>query len=136
MMIKRTYSIICMLIFAFNILNAQSFKFAHVTDTHVGGATGEEDLRRTVKDLNTLKNIDFVILSGDITEFGADHELILAKQILDSLSLPWYVVPGNHDGNWSEMEPILFDVFLVVKLSFLNIKVSCFWGLTQDQICG
>ncbi|WP_293925297.1 PQQ-binding-like beta-propeller repeat protein [Sphingobacterium sp. UBA6320] len=102
MMIKRTYSIICMLIFAFNILNAQSFKFAHVTDTHVGGATGEEDLRRTVKDLNTLKDIDFVILSGDITEFGADHELILAKQILDSLSLPWYVIPGNHDGNWSE----------------------------------
>ncbi|MDR2275303.1 MAG: metallophosphoesterase, partial [Sphingobacterium sp.] len=63
----------------------QSFKFAHVTDTHVGGATGEEDLRRTVKDLNTLKDIDFVILSGDITEFGADQELKLAKRILDSL---------------------------------------------------
>ncbi len=80
----------------------QSFKFAHVTDTHVGGATGEEDLRRTVKDLNTLKDIDFVILSGDITEFGADQELKLAKRILDSLQLPWYVIPGNHDGNWSE----------------------------------
>lgn len=81
---------------------AQSFKFAHVTDTHVGGATGAEDLRRTVKDLNTLKDIDFVILSGDITEFGADQELKLAKRILDSLQLPWYVIPGNHDGNWSE----------------------------------
>lgn len=86
----------------FNIAVAQTFKFAHVTDTHVGGATGEEDLRRTVKDLNTLKDIDFVILSGDITEFGADHELKLAKRILDSLQLPWYVIPGNHDGNWSE----------------------------------
>ncbi|MDH5825116.1 PQQ-binding-like beta-propeller repeat protein [Sphingobacterium sp. SG20118] len=101
-MMKRTYSIICTLIFAFNFLNAQTFKFAHVTDTHVGGATGEEDLRRTVKDLNTLKDIDFVILSGDITEFGADDELELAKRILDSLVLPWYVIPGNHDGNWSE----------------------------------
>ncbi|MDR2275243.1 MAG: PQQ-binding-like beta-propeller repeat protein, partial [Sphingobacterium sp.] len=56
----------------------------------------------TVKDLNTLKDIDFVILSGDITEFGADQELKLAKRILDSLQLPWYVIPGNHDGNWSE----------------------------------
>jgi outer membrane protein assembly factor BamB/predicted phosphodiesterase len=49
-----------------------------------------------------LKDIDFVILSGDITEFGADQELKLAKRILDSLQLPWYVIPGNHDGNWSE----------------------------------
>ncbi len=86
----------------FNLSVAQSFKFAHVTDTHVGGATGADDLRHTVKDLNALKDIDFVILSGDITEFGADQELKLAKQILDSLQLPWYVIPGNHDGNWSE----------------------------------
>jgi uncharacterized protein YdeI (BOF family) len=28
------------------------FKFAQITDTHVGGQTGEEDLRRTVEDLN------------------------------------------------------------------------------------
>lgn len=91
-------ALLCILNFSF----AQSFKFAHVTDTHVGGATGAEDLRRTVKDLNTLKDIDFVILSGDITEFGADQELKLAKRILDSLQLPWYVIPGNHDGNWSE----------------------------------
>lgn len=93
------YALLCL----FNTaVGQQSFKFAHVTDTHVGGATGEEDLRRTVKDLNTLKDIDFVILSGDITEFGADQELKLAKRILDSLQLPWYVIPGNHDGNWSE----------------------------------
>jgi len=93
----------CALLCLFNMaMGQQPFKFAHVTDTHVGGATGEEDLRRTVKDLNTLKDIDFVILSGDITEFGADQELKLAKRILDSLELPWYVIPGNHDGNWSE----------------------------------
>ncbi|WP_286589100.1 PQQ-binding-like beta-propeller repeat protein [Sphingobacterium sp. N143] len=100
---SRIIGIIYALLCVFNIAFAQqSFKFAHVTDTHVGGATGEEDLRRTVKDLNTVRDIDFVILSGDITEFGADHELKLAKQILDSLQLPWYVIPGNHDGNWSE----------------------------------
>jgi len=95
-------AVIIALLCIFNFSFAQSFKFAHVTDTHVGGATGEDDLRRTVKDLNTLTDIDFVILSGDITEFGADQELKLAKRILDSLQLPWYVIPGNHDGNWSE----------------------------------
>ncbi|WP_293942031.1 MULTISPECIES: PQQ-binding-like beta-propeller repeat protein [unclassified Sphingobacterium] len=95
-------AVIIALLCIFNFSFAQSFKFAHVTDTHVGGATGEDDLRRTVKDLNTFTDIDFVILSGDITEFGADQELKLAKRILDSLQLPWYVIPGNHDGNWSE----------------------------------
>lgn len=83
-------------------LQAQQFRFAHVTDTHVGGSTGAEDLRRTVQDLNQLHDLDFVILSGDVTEFGSDEELLLAKQILDSLHLPLYVLPGNHDSNWSE----------------------------------
>ncbi|MCT1525297.1 outer membrane protein assembly factor BamB family protein [Sphingobacterium hotanense] len=81
---------------------AQSFRFAQVTDTHVGGSTGADDLRRTVQDINKLKNIDFVIFSGDITEFGSDEELLLAKRILDSIQRPWFVIPGNHDSNWSE----------------------------------
>lgn len=78
------------------------FKFAQVTDTHVGGSTGVEDLIRTVEDLNRQDEIDFVIFSGDITEFGSDEELNKAKSILDNLQKPWYVIPGNHDTNWSE----------------------------------
>ncbi len=83
-------------------VSAQPFQFAHVTDTHVGGATGTDDLRRTVADINANPDLDFVILSGDVTEFGSDEELRLAKRILDSLAIPWYVIPGNHDTNWSE----------------------------------
>jgi len=59
-------------------------------------------LRRTVKDINENPAIRFVVISGDITEFGADEEIKLAKQILDSLNKPWHIIPGNHDGNWSE----------------------------------
>lgn len=78
------------------------FRYAQVSDTHVGGATGADDLRATVQDLNRQNDIDFVLFTGDITEFGALSELRLARQILDSLTLPWYIVPGNHDSNWSE----------------------------------
>lgn len=81
---------------------AQPFKFAHVTDTHIGNPTAAEDLRRTVRDINGNPEIAFVIVSGDVTEFGSDAELLLAKQILDSLKTPYYVTPGNHDTNWSE----------------------------------
>ena len=76
--------------------------FVHLSDTHVGSSAGAEDLRRTVQDINANDSLQFVVISGDITEFGADAEIALAKQILDSLHKPWYIIPGNHDGNWSE----------------------------------
>jgi len=81
---------------------AQTFRFAHVTDTHVGGSTGAEDLIRTVDDINEQNDLDFVILSGDVTEFGSEKELLEAKSILSKLNKPCYVTPGNHDSKWSE----------------------------------
>src|SRR5437868_2840523 len=81
---------------------AQEFKFAHVSDTHIGNATAAEDLSRTVKSINNDSSISFVVLTGDITEFGSDEEIIEAKKILDSLNKPWHIIPGNHDANWSE----------------------------------
>lgn len=81
---------------------AQTFNFAHVTDTHVGGSTGAEDLIRTVDDINRQADIDFVILSGDVTEFGSQEELLEAKSIISKLNKPIYVTPGNHDSKWSE----------------------------------
>lgn len=97
-----------LIIFFFSVLssvslNAQKpFSFVQITDLHIGGSTGAEDLRRTVKELNENDSIQFVVATGDITEFGSAQELTLAKQILDSLQKPWYIVPGNHDSNWSE----------------------------------
>jgi outer membrane protein assembly factor BamB len=92
---------LCILLSAFTYPQ-QPFTFAHITDTHIGSSTAAEDLRRTVTDLNSMKDIAFAILTGDITEYGSDEHFRLAKQILDSLTIPWYIVPGNHDMKWSE----------------------------------
>lgn len=81
---------------------AQTFRFAHVTDTHIGGSTAAEDLKRTVDDINQQADIDFVILSGDVTEFGSQEELREAQSIVSQLLRPCYVTPGNHDSKWSE----------------------------------
>lgn len=78
------------------------WQFALVSDTHIGNETAAADLRNTIQDINENDSISFVIISGDITEFGSDIELMLAKQILDSLRKPWHIVPGNHDTKWSE----------------------------------
>lgn len=87
------------------IVNAQTFKpfkFALITDTHIGNPNNDEDLIRTVNDINSIPEIAFVIVSGDITEFGSFDEITTAKQILDNLNVPHYSIPGNHDSNWSE----------------------------------
>ncbi len=70
----------------------QGFQFAHITDLHIGSGQADEDLRRTVADINNNASLRFVIASGDITEFGSDQELRLAKQILDSLNKPYYIL--------------------------------------------
>jgi outer membrane protein assembly factor BamB/predicted MPP superfamily phosphohydrolase len=79
-----------------------AFKFAEVSDTHVGSDNALEDLQRTVNDINSQPELAFVMISGDITEFGADAELRAAKAVLNGLHKPWYIIPGNHDTKWSE----------------------------------
>ena len=110
---------------------AQSFKFAQITDTHVGGHSGAEDLKRTVADINNQNDIDFVILSGDVTEFGSDEELLLAKSILDDLKIPLYVIPGNHDSNWSENGANSFRKVFGGETFFFEHKGFQFLGTTS-----
>lgn len=90
------------LLFAQITFSQNAITFVHLSDTHIGSGSGADDLRRTVKDINENAAIEFVVITGDITEFGSDLEIKLAKQILDSLNKPWHIIPGNHDGNWSE----------------------------------
>ncbi|MDQ3683510.1 MAG: PQQ-binding-like beta-propeller repeat protein [Bacteroidota bacterium] len=100
------------LLFCVFILSAQTkpFRFAFISDTHIGSPNGaaEEDLRRTVADINSMNDVAFVVITGDITELGTDEEIKLAKQILDSLDVPYYIIPGNHDTGWSESGGLSF----------------------------
>src|SRR5579875_2181714 len=93
-------------------LHAQTkpFHFAFISDTHIGSPDGkaEEDLRRTVADINSRNDIAFVVITGDITELGTNAQLVVAKQILDSLKVPYYIIPGNHDTGWSESGGLSF----------------------------
>ena len=85
-------------------LLAQSFSFAVLTDTHVSGpdSPAGKVLRECIRDINTLPDIDFVLHCGDETDFGTDEEEICVKAMLDSLRVPLYAIPGNHDATWSE----------------------------------
>lgn len=97
------------------------FSFALVTDTHIGegadggdyGTPGYDDeppvgdignpaerLRRVVNWLNANaaeKGIDFVIVSGDLTDSGEWSEFLKFKEIMSSLNIPYVPMIGNHD---------------------------------------
>lgn len=81
----------------------EPFRFALFTDTHISltKAANSEDLRNAIADVNSVQNIDFVLVSGDITDSGDTASLRVAKRLLKTLKMPFYVVPGNHDFHWN-----------------------------------
>lgn len=98
---KKITTTLLFLLFYCSYLFSQQFHFAWLSDTHVGAPNGYESLQKIVADINK-KTFDFVLLSGDITESGTDKDLDRAKNVLDSLKIKYYIVPGNHDVKWSE----------------------------------
>ena len=82
---------------------AQDFSFAYMSDVHISvGSTSVDDAKKCMADINKQKGLSFAIFAGDITEFGSDEEIRLAKEIFDELTIPYYIVAGNHDAIWSE----------------------------------
>jgi outer membrane protein assembly factor BamB/predicted phosphodiesterase len=92
-------------IFLFSVqAQIKPFQFAFISDTHIGSADGkaEQDLQRTVEDINKRTDLDFVVITGDITELGTNEQLPRAKKLLDGLKIKYFIIPGNHDAGWSE----------------------------------
>lgn len=83
-------------------ITAQTYKFAWITDTHIGYPEANSELDTVVSVINSMNEIKFVLATGDITEKGRNSELTTAKEILEKLRVPYYIIPGNHDTKWSE----------------------------------
>ena len=84
-------------------------KFALLTDLHVTpGAASDSAVHRMVEEINNM-DLDFTIVSGDLSNTGSDEELYAVKNALDKLIKPYYVLPGNHETNWSESAGLTFS---------------------------
>ena len=87
----------------YSIAVGDNFDFALITDIHISkNETSVEDLKNSVLSINNNPSLQFVLVSGDITEGGDNTSLIKAKQILDDLKVPYFAIPGNHETKWSE----------------------------------
>ena len=87
-----------------NILSILLFSFALLTDTHISTSNPKpmEDLQRSIADINQNPNIEFVVVTGDLTESGDRASIEAIKAALDQLRVPYYAASGNHETTWSE----------------------------------
>ena len=110
----RKFNKIMVLGFAFSIVMLlfstgyafEKAKFAVITDTHMElygkdgmkmGASSTKIVDNTVKALNKVPDLDFVVVTGDLLLDGEPWNLDLMKAYLDDLRVPYYVICGNHD---------------------------------------
>ena len=87
-----------------NLLSILLFTFALLTDTHIstGNQNNTEDLQRSIASINQNPAIEFVVVTGDLTESGDRASIELVKSELDKLRVPFYAASGNHETTWSE----------------------------------
>lgn len=72
-------------------IKAQGKKSYRIVDT-------AESLRRCIAQLNALRQKpDAVVLTGDLVDFGLPEEYVFLRQLLQPLTMPYYLLPGNHD---------------------------------------
>ena len=56
-----------------------------------------DELERFIDTVNAIDEIDFIILAGDISDFGLLEEFELIHEQLSGLNKPYFGVVGNHD---------------------------------------
>lgn len=80
--------------------NLAGIYFSATPGTQVDGALVEDSealLVRAVTDLNKAKDLNFVVISGDLFARADALSLDRAKGVLAELKAPYYVVFGDHD---------------------------------------
>lgn len=87
-----------------NFLSVLCLSFALLTDIHISTSNPRpmEDLQHSIADINQNPEIDFVVVTGDLTESGDRASIQAIKDALEQLNVPFYAASGNHETTWSE----------------------------------
>ena len=117
-------------------------KLAILSDIHVTpGNINDGKLRQAVDEINAL-DVDAVMVTGDLTNDGNDEQLKNVKSILDKITHPQYVIPGNHEDTWSQSACKTFNdlwgadrfVFTVDNLLIIGMNCGPFMKMGDGHI--
>ncbi len=139
---KRFFSFF-IAIFALSIaVQGGVVRLAILSDVHVTpGNANEGKLREAVAEINAT-DVDAVLMTGDLTNEGSDVQLQGIKGILDGIAHPLYVIPGNHENNWSQSACKTFNdlwggdrfVFTVDNLVVVGMNCGPFMKMGDGHI--
>jgi len=86
---------------------AKDIKFIQITDSHFsreGKDYTQRDvensarvLEKTIEDINTIPNVDFVAFTGDNIDTANAADLKSFLMMANKLNVPYYIVIGNHE---------------------------------------
>ena len=123
-------------------LQAGVVRLAILSDVHVTpGNLNMKKLTEAVTEINAT-DVDAVMMTGDLTNEGSDEQLQTVKGILDGITHPLYVIPGNHENNWSQSACKTFNdlwgndrfAFTVDKLVVVGMNCGPFMKMGDGHI--
>ncbi|MBN1347872.1 PQQ-binding-like beta-propeller repeat protein [candidate division KSB1 bacterium] len=130
-----------------HVVFADGFTFVHISDSHIGASQTEDKLKAVLADIKSPDVApDFIIHTGDVTEFGAIDELTTYNTIVQSAGIPVYSAIGNHETRWcnsgkKDFERLVgprFRSFMYKGVLFVILDTSMFaeqYGhLSADQL--
>ncbi len=88
--------------------------------------------RSAVRQIN-LRQPDFTIVNGDLSSWFTEDEFGIAKQMLDKLQMPYYVLRGNHDRQGAEPEDWFMKVFQLER-SYYSFEHGGFLFIGLDSV--
>ena len=141
-MTKRLVSLFIALVALSLAVQGGVVKLAILSDVHVTpGNANEGKLREAVAEINGT-DVDAVMLTGDLSNEGSDEQLLNIKGILDGITHPFYIIPGNHENNWSQSACKTFNdlwgsdrfVFAVGDLVVVGMNCGPFMKMGDGHI--
>ena len=96
----KTYFLLALLILVVSCTKRQEpFSFIQLCDPQLGMGGYDHDVetfKQAVSQINAL-GCDFVVICGDLVNHASDSSFNDFLDIVNGLTIPWYLVPGNHD---------------------------------------
>jgi len=106
---------------------------AQVTDPHIK-REGQlaykkidtaENLNRCVTHLRNLTQPpDIVLMTGDLTDFGRPEEYALLRRLIAPLTMPVYLIPGNHDHRQNLRDAFHHHAYLPQNGEFIHYVID------------
>ncbi len=139
---KRLFTILLAVAILSLAMQGSVIRLAILSDVHVSpGNANDGKLREAVAEINAT-DVDAVMMTGDLTNEGSDEQLHNVKGILDGITHPLYVIPGNHENNWSQSACKTFNdlwggdrfVFTVDNLVVVGLNCGPFMKMGDGHI--